>query len=113
MLGQFAAAAFKVSGGDVVEQQRAILQVAAGQRGFDKGLLAAQPVTRRTGWERSDNQDGNLASRHWHDCRDVVVAQGSREVLLSRRDDQAFAVTVAWVGGRPRPRLRSSAARRR
>jgi hypothetical protein len=33
--------------------------------------------------------------------------------LLSRRDDQALAVTVAWVGGRPRPRLRSSAARRR
>ncbi len=44
MLRQFAAAAFKVSGGDVVEQQRAILQVAAGQRGFDKGLLVAQPV---------------------------------------------------------------------
>src|SRR3984893_599170 len=39
MLRQFATASFEVSGGDVVEQQRAILQVAAGQRGFDKGLL--------------------------------------------------------------------------
>src|ERR1700746_972496 len=39
-------------------------------------------VARRTGWERSDDQDGNLASRHWHDCRDVVVAQGSREVFI-------------------------------
>ena len=44
MLRQFAAAAFKVSGGDVVEQQCALLEVAAGQRGFNKGLLAAQPV---------------------------------------------------------------------
>ncbi len=46
ILRQFAAASFEISGGDVVEQQRAILQVAAGQRGFDKGLLAAQPVER-------------------------------------------------------------------
>ncbi len=44
MLRQIAAAAFKVSGGDVVEQQCALLEVAAGQRGFNKGLLAAQPV---------------------------------------------------------------------
>src|SRR6202022_4669952 len=33
-------------GGDVVEQQRAILEMAAGQSGFDEGLLAAQPVER-------------------------------------------------------------------
>src|SRR6516162_7066025 len=29
---------------------------------------------------------------------------------MSRSDDQAFAVIVAWMGGRPRPRLRSRAA---
>ncbi len=46
MLRQFAAASFEVSGGDVVEQQRAILQVAASQCGFDQQLLAAQPVER-------------------------------------------------------------------
>jgi hypothetical protein len=38
MLRQFAAASFEVSGGDVVEQQRAILQVAASQCGFDERL---------------------------------------------------------------------------
>ena len=31
---------------------------------------------------------------------------------MSRRGDQALAVIVAWIGGRPRLRLRSSAARR-
>jgi hypothetical protein len=46
MLRQFAAAPLEISGGDIVEQQRAILQVAAGQRGFDERLLAAQPVER-------------------------------------------------------------------
>ena len=46
MLRQFAAPPFEVGGGDVVEQQRAILQVATGQPGFDEGLLAAQPVER-------------------------------------------------------------------
>ena len=46
MLRQFAAASFEIGGGDIVEQQRAILQVAAGQPGFDKRLLAAQPVER-------------------------------------------------------------------
>jgi len=46
ILRQFAAASFEVAGGDVVEQQRAILEVPAGQRGFDKRLLAAQPVER-------------------------------------------------------------------
>ena len=46
MLRQFAAASFEIGGADIVEQQRAILQVAAGQRGFDERLLAAQPVER-------------------------------------------------------------------
>jgi hypothetical protein len=43
---QFAAASFEIGRGDVVEQQRAILEVPAGQRGFDERLLAAQPVER-------------------------------------------------------------------
>ena len=46
MLRQFAAAPFEIGRGDVVEQQRAILEVAAGQCGFDERLLAAQPVER-------------------------------------------------------------------
>jgi hypothetical protein len=43
---QFAAASFEIGGGDIVEQQRAVFQVAAGQQRFDKRLLAAQPVER-------------------------------------------------------------------
>src|SRR5271163_4692694 len=46
MLRQLAAAPFEIGGGDVVEQQRTILQMAAGQRGFDERLLAAQPIER-------------------------------------------------------------------
>ena len=46
MLRQFAAPPFEIGRGDVVEQQRAILQVATGQLGFDERLLAAQPVER-------------------------------------------------------------------
>src|SRR3984893_11933303 len=44
LMRQSAAASFEIGGGDIVEQQRAILQAAAGQPGFDKRLLAAQPV---------------------------------------------------------------------
>ena len=43
---QFAAASFEIGGGDIVEQQRAVLQMATGQLGFDEPLLAAQPVER-------------------------------------------------------------------
>jgi hypothetical protein len=46
MLRQLAAAPFEIGGGDIVEQQRAILQMAAGQCGFDERLLTAQPVER-------------------------------------------------------------------
>src|SRR5258705_1990309 len=46
MLRKFAAVSFEIGGGDIVEQQRAVLQVAAGQPGFDERLLAAQPVER-------------------------------------------------------------------
>src|SRR5436190_9796374 len=56
MLRQFAAASFEIGGGDVVEQQRAILEVAAGQCGLDEWLLAAQPVERGI-----DLASGNLA----------------------------------------------------
>jgi len=44
MSRQFAAAPFQVGGGDIVEQQGAVLEVAAGQGGFDEVLLAAQPI---------------------------------------------------------------------
>src|SRR6266446_6091244 len=39
-------------------------------------------VARRSGWEDSDNQDGNPASRHWHDRRGVSVAQEAIEDLI-------------------------------
>jgi hypothetical protein len=44
VLRQFTAAPFEIGGGHVVEQQCALLEVAAGQLGFDEPLLAAQPV---------------------------------------------------------------------
>jgi hypothetical protein len=47
----------------------------------------------------------------------IVTALLSRKrvllLWLTRRDNQALAMVVAWTGGRPGPRLRSSAARRR
>ena len=46
VLREFAAASFQVGGGDVVEQQGAVLEVTAGQRRFDERLLARQPVER-------------------------------------------------------------------
>ena len=70
-------------------------------------------VARRYGWEGSDNQDRNPVSRHWHNCRGVIVGQAELRFWMSRRGDQALAAVVAWIGGRPRPRWRSSAARRR
>jgi hypothetical protein len=45
-LRQFAAAPFEIGRGDIIEQQRAIFQMAAGQRSFDEGLLAAEPIER-------------------------------------------------------------------
>src|SRR5207253_7869118 len=56
MLRQFAAASFEIGGGDIVEQQRAIPQMATGQPGFDEPLLTAQPVERGI-----DLLGGNLA----------------------------------------------------
>ena len=32
--------------------------------------------------ENSDDQDGNPASRHWHDCRCVTVAQGGSRICI-------------------------------
>src|SRR5438132_13077373 len=52
-------------------------------------------VARRSGWEGSDNQDRNPVSRHWHDCRGVIVAQAELRFWMSRRGDQTFAVIVA------------------
>src|SRR5512133_3717340 len=39
--GELAAAPFQVGGGDIIEQQRPVLQVPARQRGFDETLLRA------------------------------------------------------------------------
>ena len=67
-------------------------------------------VARRSGWEDSDNQDGNPASRHWHDRRCVAVAQGAIEVLIvaarrsgvgcnCRVDRRAAAASLAFERG--------------
>ena len=45
-MGQGAAASLHVAGRDVVEHQRAILQVPFGQCRLDGGLTLAQPVER-------------------------------------------------------------------
>jgi hypothetical protein len=78
-----------------------------------KWALALKPVARRSGWKDSDTQDENPGVAVAHNCRGVIVAQEGAGLWLSRRDNQALAVIVACIGGRPRPRLRSSAARRR
>ena len=44
-------------------------------------------VARRSGWERSGNQDRNPVSRHRHDCRGVIVAQAELRFWMSRRGD--------------------------
>src|SRR5882724_4406753 len=90
MLRQFAAASFKIGGGDIVEQQRAVLQVAAGQPGFDERLLAAQPV------ERSIDLFGGDAAEPQHLAQRMAGGGGiqhSRRRQLGRgleqaRDDQ-------------------------
>ena len=86
MLRQFAAAPFEISGGDVVEQQRAILEVAAGQLGFDERLLAAQPVERGI-----DFLGGNLAEPQ-HLAQRMAGGGGiqhPRRRQLGRRLEQA------------------------
>ncbi len=86
MLRQFAAASFEIGGGDVVEQQRAILQMASGQRGFDERLLAAQPVERGI-----DLLGGNLAEPQ-HLAQRMAGGGGvqhPRRRQLGRRLEQA------------------------
>src|SRR5439155_26935557 len=39
-------------------------------------------VARRSGWENSDNQDGNPGSRCWHDCHSATVAQGGLRICI-------------------------------
>src|SRR6267378_4490995 len=67
-------------------------------------------VARRSGWEDSDSQDGNLASWHWHHCRGVIVVQGGFGVLnvAARRsgvgrdcrvDRRSAATSLAFEGG--------------
>jgi hypothetical protein len=46
VLRQFAAAPFEIGGGDIVEQKRAVFQMATRQLGFDERLLTTQPVER-------------------------------------------------------------------
>jgi len=86
MLRQFAAASFEIGGGDVVEQQRAILQVAAGQLGFDEGLLAAQPVERAIDLLGGDLTEPQYLAQRMAGRGGV---QHSRRCQLGRRLEQA------------------------
>ena len=86
ILRQFAAASFEIGGGDIVEQQRAVLQVAAGQPGFDERLLAAQPV------ERGIDLLGGDAAEPQHLAQRMAGRGGvqhSRGRQLGRRLEQA------------------------
>ena len=47
-----------------------------------KELLRTLLVARRSGWENSDNQDGNPGSRCWHDCHSATVAQGGLRICI-------------------------------
>src|SRR6185312_5370579 len=47
VLGQFAAAAFEVGRADIVEHQRAVLEMTSCQLPFDAELLGAEPVKGR------------------------------------------------------------------
>jgi hypothetical protein len=48
--------------------------------------------------------------RYWSIVENRRIGGCSAAIWMG---NQALAVIVAWTGGRPRPRLRSSAARRR
>src|SRR3984893_7478085 len=67
-------------------------------------------VARRSGWENSDNQDGNRGSRCWHDCHSVTVAQGGLRICIvaarrsgigrgCRVDRRAAAASLAFERG--------------
>src|SRR5258708_35317429 len=81
------AARFSGSGSGKDLLSRAISLIASGLLPFSSFPIPVAPdsrtgVARRSGWENSDNQDGNPASRHWHDRRGVSVAQGAIEGLI-------------------------------
>jgi len=88
ILRQFAAASFEIGGGDVVEQQRAILQMAAGQLGFDEWLLAAQPIDavlpRRAPQRRRDLALALIVARLLEPAAKLATAR-FRAARLSRR----------------------------
>jgi hypothetical protein len=73
-------------------------------------LISGESVARRSGWENSDNQDGNPGSRCWHDCHSVTVAQGGLRICIvaarrsgigrgCRVDRRAAAASLAFERG--------------
>jgi hypothetical protein len=52
--------------------------------GYGVRPVRQSPVARQSGSEASDNEDGNPASRHWHDCRDVNCRARAKVVFECR-----------------------------
>jgi len=83
---QFAAASFQVGGGDIVEQQGAVLEVAAGQGGFDEVLLAAQPIQRGVNLPGGDRAQPQHLAQRMTGGGGIQHPRGSQ---LGRRVEQA------------------------
>lgn len=61
-----------------------------------------------------DDQDEKIRSLCFDDCRGATIKQVVfLSIVMSRRDDQAEALSVAREGGRPGPLARSTAVRLR
>jgi hypothetical protein len=70
-------------------------------------------VARRSGWESGDNLDESWCRGVEDDCRVDCRAQASAGRLIAAARQLSAVFGVARVGGRPGPRLRSRATRRR
>ena len=75
--------------------------------------LALRAVARRSGWEGGDNLDESWCRGVEDDCRVDCRAQASAGRLIAAARQLSAVFGVARVGGRPGPRLRSRATRRR
>ena len=85
----------------------------AGMLAVKRSTLRGGPVARRSGWKGAAIRMGIRRRGIGMIVAACLPRKGPSRDWLSRRGDQALTATVAWTGGRPRPRLRSSAARRR
>lgn len=80
---------------------------------LERNFTAEAPVARRSGWEGGDNLDESWCRGVEDDCRVDCRAQASAGRLIAAARQLSAVFGVARVGGRPGPRLRSRATRRR